>query len=206
MLYFCILSPVCKVVVSVSHVDQTLDEVGTLHEAEEHLKTNRQTIKSQTTEDQRCCFDIQLEEHLPPSDEGCASLCRALRWTCGICPATPVCVGSRRGQTKRRHHGRPGLGLQGPPQTGRSTSAGRPGSPAATAEENRTKTTSMRICWTLQHTSSFRNSQIKPHSPFTLRLRQFSLKSLSHHSPGLLVFWLQDAGVENLQKQLQTSR
>lgn len=32
-----ILSPVCEVVVGVGHVDQTLDEVGTLDEAEEHL-------------------------------------------------------------------------------------------------------------------------------------------------------------------------
>lgn len=32
----------CKVVVGVGHVDQTLDEVGTLDEAEEHLRTSTQ--------------------------------------------------------------------------------------------------------------------------------------------------------------------
>ena len=32
----------CEVVVGVGHVDQTLDEVGALHEAEEDLQTNRQ--------------------------------------------------------------------------------------------------------------------------------------------------------------------
>lgn len=43
VLYSCMLSPVCEVVVGVGHVDQTLDEVGPLNEAEEHLQTNKQT-------------------------------------------------------------------------------------------------------------------------------------------------------------------
>lgn len=74
-------------------------------------------------------------EHLPPSVEGCGGLCRDLRWTCEIFPATPVCAGCRPGRTRRRRRGRPGPGRPGPLQTGRSASAGRPGSPAATAEE-----------------------------------------------------------------------
>lgn len=41
--YSCMLSPVCEVVVGVGHVDQTLDEVRPLNEAEEHLQTHKQT-------------------------------------------------------------------------------------------------------------------------------------------------------------------
>ena len=36
---------VCQVVVGVGHVDQALDEVGALYQAEEHLETNRPTIR-----------------------------------------------------------------------------------------------------------------------------------------------------------------
>lgn len=32
--------PVCQVVVGVGHVDESLDHVGTLDEAEEHLNTH----------------------------------------------------------------------------------------------------------------------------------------------------------------------
>lgn len=39
----CNLSPVCQVVVGIGHVDQTLDEIGALDQAEEHLQTNRQS-------------------------------------------------------------------------------------------------------------------------------------------------------------------
>lgn len=37
IMYGSILSPVCEIVVGVGHIDQPLDEVGTLDEAEEHL-------------------------------------------------------------------------------------------------------------------------------------------------------------------------
>lgn len=156
-------------------------------------------MKNQTVDDH---FSHQLEEHSPQSAEGCAGLSRAPQWTCEICPARPVCVGCQRGRTRRRRRGRPGPGLQDPRQTGRSASAGRPGSRAATTM----KTTHMKIP---RYDSSFRNMQIK-----LLRLWEcVSIdrlprrgSGLSHHSPGLLVFGLQDARVEDLQEQLQTSR
>lgn len=171
----------CEVVVGVGHVDQTLDEVGTLYEAEEHLETNRHKIKSRSVEDTRGCFDNQLEEHLPQSAEGCEGLSRAPRWTCGICPATPACVGCRRGRTRRRRRGRPGPGLRGPPQTGRSASAGRPGSRAATAEETDGD----------MQPYNFVQEQTNRTSLITETLLKRS--GLAHHSPGLLVFGLQDA-------------
>ena len=193
------LSPVCEVVVGVGHVDQTLDEVCPLNEAEEHLQTHKQTHKHQIKKNQAVDdhhFNRQLEERLPQSAGGCAGLSRAPRWTCEICPARLVCVGCRRGRTRRRRRGRPGPGLQGPQQTGRSASAGRPGSRAATAM----KTTHMKI--------PFRHMQIKLlrlwERVFIERFPQ-RRSGLSHHSPGLLVFGLQDAWVEDLQEQLQTS-
>lgn len=125
-MYRCGLSPVCEVVVGVGHIDQTLDEVGALYEAEEHLETKRQMmsprlLKIIAAASTISCLFFQRVEHLPPSAEGCAGLSRALRWTCGISLATPVCVGCRRDRTRRRRRGRPGPGLRGPPQTGRST-------------------------------------------------------------------------------------
>lgn len=62
-LYSGILSPVCEVVIGVGHVDQTLDEVGTLYEAEEHLQTNTQIsgqLNPRVLKVNRCCFNNQL--------------------------------------------------------------------------------------------------------------------------------------------------
>lgn len=107
-------SPVCQVVVGVGHIDEALDEVGALDQAEEHLSADRDTVSGGSS-----AVTSHSGGHIPPSAAGCVDLSRAPSSTCGTFLAMPVCAGRRRGRTRRRRRGRLDPGRPGPQRTGR---------------------------------------------------------------------------------------
>lgn len=140
---------------------------------------------------QKCIFKVFFNFILPLWVEVCAGLSRAPQTTCGICPAMLVSSDCQQAQTMRRHRGRPGRGLQDPQQTGRWAWGDRPGSREATTVKDESG-----FFWLA---GLYRNGE-------NMSECECGAQWISHHSPWLLVFGLQDARVENLQQQLQTSR
>lgn len=175
----------CEVVVGVSHVDEALNETGTLYEAEEHLGANRNKIKSCSVGDTggtswRNTYLSQPGdvEAFPVLHRGLAGLARPRPFALAVGQAGPgedVVVGQVQ---VRGVHRELADQLQ---QAGQ----------AVEQPLQRKEFETVRLC--LEQMEMIAESVPRR-------------SGLPHHSPGLLVFGLQDARVEDLQEQLQTSR
>lgn len=185
----------CEVVVGVSHIDQALDEVGTLYEAEKHLETNReinQLRPSLLPQQSAVCFSWWRSIYLRQSGNvqafpvlygGLAGFARPRPFALALGEARPgedVVIGQV--QVCRVHRKladqlqQAGQAVQQPLQR-------------RTEGKNHTNDDGLQDLTT--HIFVWKQTdQIHLHSDYE---NVYPLIKIPHHSPGFLVFGLQDA-------------